>query len=457
MKKSFSLSEFARKFARKLAVAFAIVSALAVLFTHSTFAAPNAGGIFIVNSTSDGDVKNATLTLREAIFLSEGGTGGAGLNRTLSDGEKAQLEGTCNFAGSANNWTIASGCGYGVNDAIHFNIPNCPCTITPDDVWTNLTVPVTIDGYSEPGSSPNTAKKGSNANILITLNGSSLGGGVSGLYIDAGTTTVQGLRITGYKGYGIYLYGNGYDSIQGNWIYGNAQGGVYVDSDKNYIGSGPLATRNLIFDNGGTGIDIQHDADSNLVVGNVIGLAPDGVDPKGNGYSGVRINASKTIVTDNEIAFNHSRGVSIGEFHKSVTLNAVTQNRIHDNFDLGIDLGGDGVTANDSSDSDSGPNNLQNFPLLGKAKSAAKTIDVALYTTPNATIVVEFYSSKTCDPSGYGEGQKYLGKFVTTTSANGQMFFTAKVKRFKKGSQITALAMDANGNTSEFSKCTKAK
>jgi len=61
-----------------------------------------------------------------------------------------------------------------------------------------------------------------------------------------------------------------------------------------------------------------------------------------------------------------------------VTLSArnttILNNRIFDNAGLGIDLtpitdettnlAGDGVTPNDAGDADSGPNNLQNYPLL---------------------------------------------------------------------------------------------
>ncbi len=50
---------------------------------------------------------------------------------------------------------------------------------------------------------------------------------------------------------------------------------------------------------------------------------------------------------------------------------------INDNGELGIDLGGDGVTDNDPilGDGDTGENNLQNYPMLTKAaKSSTKIV-----------------------------------------------------------------------------------
>ncbi|HTP09921.1 MAG TPA: CSLREA domain-containing protein, partial [Anaerolineae bacterium] len=44
--------------------------------------------------------------------------------------------------------------------------------------------------------------------------------------------------------------------------------------------------------------------------------------------------------------------------------NTLSHNSLYNNGALGIDLGTDGVTANDAGDLDTGPNNLQNFPVL---------------------------------------------------------------------------------------------
>ncbi len=48
----------------------------------------------------------------------------------------------------------------------------------------------------------------------------------------------------------------------------------------------------------------------------------------------------------------------------SATRNEVIHNSIYGNGGLGIDLGDDGVTANDPDDADIGPNNLQNSPVI---------------------------------------------------------------------------------------------
>ena len=77
---------------------------------------------------------------------------------------------------------------------------------------------------------------------------------------------------------------------------------------------------------------------------------------------------------------------------------------------MGVDLslsypGGDGPTPNDPLDADTGPNNLQNYPVLTGATQT--TVAGTLNSTPNTTFTLEFFSNTECDPSGYGEGETF--------------------------------------------------
>ncbi len=123
---------------------------------------------------------------------------------------------------------------------------------------------------------------------------------------------------------------------------------------------------------------------------------------------------------------------------------------------LGIDLSGDKVTPNDPGDPDTGPNELQNFPVLtGVQASGGQTrVSGTLNSIPGKTYHLDFFAGGSCDPSGYGQGEQYLGSAQATTDSGGNASFQATLNaRLTGKGVVTATATDPDGNTSEFSAC----
>ncbi len=133
--------------------------------------------------------------------------------------------------------------------------------------------------------------------------------------------------------------------------------------------------------------------------------------------------------------------------------NAVRGNRVHSNLGLGIDLNNDDIpTANDDLDADS----LQNYPILTSANTDTTNgiVFVAgrIESAPSSTFYIDLFANSTIDPSGYGEGETYLGEALVFTDANGIGHFDGLyVAAVPVGGWITATATDSSGNTSEFS------
>jgi hypothetical protein len=134
--------------------------------------------------------------------------------------------------------------------------------------------------------------------------------------------------------------------------------------------------------------------------------------------------------------------------------NMLSNNLIYDNDSLGIDLNNDGVTANDYPDSDTGPNDLLNFPVIDSIFMDIDSI-FTVYGIAGSDNTVEFFvahppedSIRPGDPTGHGEAWAYVGS--DTCDGSGGFIYTigSEVAPF---SVITTTATDANGNTSEFS------
>jgi parallel beta-helix repeat protein len=190
----------------------------------------------------------------------------------------------------------------------------------------------------------------------------------------------------------------------------------------------------------------------NAVRYNYVGTDATGTLDLGNTAFGVAIDGSTdTTILGNTIAFNTGVGVvMIG----ASSGNKVTQNSIYENTGLGIDLGNNGVTANDSGDGDTGANNLQNFPNLSWAWNGSTNILGTFNSTTSTQFTLEFFYSASCDPSGYGEGETYLGSTTVDTDPSGNAPIDVTFpETVPVGQHITATATDPGGNTSEFSAC----
>ena len=139
--------------------------------------------------------------------------------------------------------------------------------------------------------------------------------------------------------------------------------------------------------------------------------------------------------------------------------NRILSNSIFDNAGRGIDLGADGVTANDAGDADDGANDLLNWPVLTGASSTGSdsTVDAEALTMGPASgqpYSLQFFANAACDSSGNGEGQIFLGE--ASRSADGSPVSVNLPVPIPDGYFVTATATDSLGNTSEFSNCVPA-
>jgi hypothetical protein len=228
-----------------------------------------------------------------------------------------------------------------------------------------LTSPVIINGYSQSGASANTSTTSSNATILIGLDGTSAGLSASGLTLGSGSSgsSIRGLGIQKFGTSGVFV-GSSSNTIAGNFIgltnagtvsSPNGVGISLIGGSSNTIGGVSAADRNLVSGNTGAGISLQISSNSNVVLGNFIGLSASGLVSIGNSV-GISIENSSfntiggtILASQNTISSNLNEGITIAG--PSIG-NAIQGNAIYGNAKLGIDLIApndppSGVTPND--------------------------------------------------------------------------------------------------------------
>jgi hypothetical protein len=256
---------------------------------------------------------------------------------------------------------------------------------------------LTVEGDIQSPSMSPAGKKGveADAEAALIIDGSECPAPCSLFTFTGDHNVIRGIRFENFPGFGVAMVGDSNQVIASAFA-GNGAGGVRINGSGNMIGGGPL-NGNRFEDNTGPGVVIE---------------------------SG----------TGNAILFNTFAG----------------------NTGSAIDLGGDGLTANDPDDADAGPNGLQNFPELENVQVSDNnlTIEGTLRSTPNSLFTLQFFANDTCSATGGREAMVFLASGEVATDANGEGSFSIATGDTSAASRfITATATDANGNTSEFSAC----
>ncbi len=358
-------------------------------------------------------------------------------------------------------------------ESIAFDIGgDCPRFIALATPLPTISATLTIDGFTQPGSSPNSEDDHDNSVHCVVLFGD--GARVLNLTPAADQEiTVRGLAFYRSTDAAIRVSGAGRATIVGNTF--NTGTSVFELDVPDYaisvdgasgtrIGSHEPANRNIIgrasvagvrlgpgtgryvegnfigitksgsgdagndvgvlvidaeFDSVGgnfignsvtDGLRVQGSQSVMNVQGNKIGVAPADEEYAPNGRNGIRLEGSSSVfMRVNRIEGNVDDGIAVLAAAQGADLG---YNYITNNGQLGIDLSPNGVNPIDTDTGATGANNSQNFPELFTASGSedAGTV-VGQLRSSNGEYELSFYAG-TCDSSGYGEGQRAVGGFV---------------------------------------------
>jgi Calx-beta domain-containing protein len=428
-----------------------------------TGALPNENGVVLFNNADDNTIGGTSSTARNIISANR--SDGVHIE---SDSDGNVVQG--NFIGTNATGDVA------INN-ISDNIQVLGCSNTriggttaiPGAAPGNVVLGIFVIGGT--GTSIQGNLIGTNAAGTARLSNFGLGVTIWGDVTVGGSTPGMGNVISGFNT-GILTANSGGGSFLGNYIGTDITGTQAIGNDIGIsigsnikdikIGGTTAAERNIISGNG-NGIELEFN--NAIIKGNFIGTDVSGTNALPNTASGIAVRNSfgsviggTEVGAGNIIAFNGRNGITVFPDSSPIfssTNNTIRGNSIHSNMLLGIDLGADGVTLNDSRDVDSGPNGLQNHPIvLSVMAGTTSVIQGTLNSTASSSFTLDFYLSSACDPSGHGEGTTLIGTAATATDGNGNASFSTLLPiLLSAGQVVTATATDSSGNTSEFSVC----
>lgn len=315
-------------------------------------------------------------------------------------------------------------------------------------IWaTNLVVQNAYIGVDRAGTTA--MGNGGHGIILTNCTAPTIGG--TELNVISGNAG-QGIHITNcvdevlVQNNYIGLYADGTFDAQAK----NLSGGVFDSGGgKLFIGTdGTKGRANYISNNAGSGIHVQagdgNDADTVVIVGNIIGAAPQAMslvpatNSTGISASGTGVRIGGTGSSANSFTW------TTGDALSTDGQTEVRGNYFKDGGDEVIDIFGEGITANDSDESDG----VQNFPvLLGATPDGMGSYALygSLDSTPNTQFNIQIFgfSSSVYTP---------VGEFTIFTDARGHADISQQVAPLGSYTNVVVTATDTGTlHTSEMS------
>lgn len=306
------------------------------------------------------------------------------------------------------------------------------------------------------------------------------------------------IRVTGNSG-GARIGGfDDYSAV--NLIAGSSDAGIYLDNTaggsvigNNVIGFQPNGTVGVgnsigifIFNSPGNNIQYNYighstsngitisgsSSTANIIQNNTIGLSGGLGYFAGNAASGIGVifaahhNTIGSSATGsaaggaNTIVNSGAAGVWIS--NSGGAGNRVTANNIYENGQVDIDLAAAGPTANQASNPTSGPNQMQNYPVLTSAvryqASGVMHVSGSLHSVPNTSFRIDVYVNFGCDSSAPTRATtaRWQGRGSVLTNASGDSSFSLNIPAFPDPNNLVsvgATATSPSGDTSEIGNC----
>ena len=313
------------------------------------------------------------------------------------------------FGGQVDEPTITGNL-IGTNIAGTASVPNS------EGIWLDRTTGAIVGG--DTGSERNLIS--GHTSSAINISGGS-GSFTSGTVVEG---NLIGLNATGNSALpnlvGLHIVGDVRDStFKNNVISGSTQWGVDIGelfgvdntpSGLRFVGNriGTMADGSGAIPNVFEGIriaDADNPAGSGILIGGTSGLTPGGA----------------CTGDCNLIKGNLRHGIMVEEDSQHVS---ILGNSIVDNQLLGIDLRNGALSAgtpliNDIDDVDTGSNGFQNHPEIRAAlnQGGGLRLTGTLNSEANRDYRIEVFDNSAADPSGYGEGENFLGAFTVSNGA----------------------------------------